>query len=78
MTQNPENHCYPKTGDFIGINRHSLLPAGKYLVMMVTEYEPPYHKDSDWRDIRITLLEDKTGKRYSEMNGQNILKAIVK
>ena len=79
MTQNPTNSFpYPKTGEFIGIRNHPLLSPGKYLVMMVTEYEPPYHKDSDGRDIRITLLEDKTGMRHSEMNGQNILKAIVK
>lgn len=79
VTKNPTNTFpYPKTGDFIGISNHPLLDSGKYLVTMVTEYEPAFNKDLDGRDIRITLIENKTGLEYPEKNGQDILKAMMK
>ncbi len=56
ITENPEAPDYPCTGQKIELNGHIMIPDGKYIVSMVTEFEPPFHPDGMGRDIRISLL----------------------
>lgn len=72
ITQNPVAPGYPKTGDEIELKGHGLIPNGKYIVEIVTEFEPGVDRDADGRDIRISLLG--FGKDY---NGMNILVAMA-
>jgi hypothetical protein len=73
-TDNPIAPKYPKTGDKITLKDHALVKDGTYTVSMVTEWEPPYDKDEDGRDIRISFCEHS----FRELNGVNIRKAMVK
>ena len=89
ITYNPRGaQKYPDAGDVIQLAGHNLLPDGKYLVVMVTEFEPPYNADEDGRDIRISLAGegvsrvgmgavDKSGMAQ-ELNGVNVRLAMGK
>lgn len=80
VTQNPVAEKYPKTGDLIQLKDHPMLAEGEYRVLMVTEFEPPYHPDEDGRDIRLTLLKtsDDSWNRRIDMNGVTVRKALWK
>jgi len=74
ITYNPSNlpTAYPKTGDEIELRNHNLLGNGKFVVEQVTEFEPGVCRDSEGRDIRISLLG--IGRDF---NGENIVAAMV-
>lgn len=73
-TLNPYAPKYPRSGDFIRLKGHKLLLDGEYLVTGINEFEPPFHKDEDGRDIRVALTNGEIEKR--EMNGVQIRKAM--
>ena len=82
ITQNPKSYTYPAAGDVIKLAGHRYLPNGEYLVTSVVEYEPPYTREDDGRDIRVSLLPDISNPAFrvgtQGWNGQSILKAMVK
>jgi len=88
ITENPIADKYPKTGEMIELENHNILPDAEYLVAKVEEFEPPWYKDEDGRDIRVSLFSrfmegpyPKTrpnSERFGAMNGVNIRKAIKK
>lgn len=75
-TQNPVVSGYPKPGDIITLRNHRLMSDGEYLVLSVIEWEPAYTPGHNGRDIRLSIVDDH-GISYRELNGQNILDAIV-
>jgi len=78
VTHNPSAPRYPLSGQIIEIKNHSILGDGKYLVLMVEEFEPPYHTDEDGRDIRISLTAGNSHKDMNGLNGFNIRRAMTK
>jgi len=88
IAQNPVAEKYPKTGEMIELKNHNLLLDGEYLVSMVEEFEPPYSKDEDGRDIRISLVSKfmegpypkarPNSEGFGALNGVNIRKAWKK
>ena len=82
ITQNPKTYnTYPGAGDVIKLAGHRYLPNGEYLVTSVVEYEPPYTRDDDGRDIRISLFPDISNPVFRVETlgwcGEEILKAMV-
>lgn len=81
VTQNPTTQeQYPRSGDIVTLRGHHYLPDGKYLVTMVEEFEPPFVKDANGRDIRISVVGmlRHPSDTIRGLNGERLLKAIIK
>jgi hypothetical protein len=77
ITQNPSTTLYPRTGSVVLLKNHKMLADGAYLVTAVIEYEPPFTKDKEGRDVRITLLSADYHP-YVDMNGVKVLEAAIR
>jgi len=74
ITQNPYAPKYPCSGDFITLKGHKTVPDGRYLVGMVTEFEPPLTTDEEGLDVRISLADGQ--RDWEGLNGVNIRDAM--